>query len=467
MSDISTITPVQNTQDSTSATPSVPMGDPSQTQTRTQEPSQTQEVGDSPPIVNKTPSVPDIPDVVLEKVIKTKQSSIADASLKHVEFSDEAKTPTKKTHNDDPRYLTKLVSIDGLSPLELNLDALRGFASRCSVPGTRKMCKRDVCEEIAKAAKNPPSVVAVKAETRKNAVNRKRYCNVIFSDTVRPLLMTRGESLSKADLTDGFKTDEILHRRICTEYNNSDNHNDDAHPHLKNCRGNPKTFAGPILWEQSKKTLRYIVKEYEQCFYNWKLSGNHGEFGDTAGIDQRIPFENFIQNNNSLLYLHEFVYQYPNIFSKVTEELPVGAFTESTGSESIASISAKKRKKQTPKSSAMEGWTAFNQSNEKKNIAVAYALLTKMSTDLTNSIQVQQALKRTLFQEKARETNRTLRALKDGYDKYKSNENSDDDDCSHQSLFEEVKFTESVVDQNKEQLKHVKSKIANLDSSVA
>lgn len=246
---------------------------------------------------------PEQQGVSVEKVV-VKPGLLDNASMDHVEASDERGTPTTKQKNPDPNTLTKLVSIDGLSPATLSLDDLRTFAGRSGIPKARKMKKVKVCDAIAEHKLAPPPPVVKEENCPRIAVNRKRYCNVIFCDDIRPLLMIRGESLDKDELTDGRKTDEMLHRAICESYNNNLLHNDDAHPHLKGARGHPKTFAGPIKWEKSKETLNSIVKEYEEAFANWKLSGNHGDFED------RIPFCNSTKNNNSLLYLHEFVYQY-------------------------------------------------------------------------------------------------------------------------------------------------------------
>ena len=109
-------------------------------------------------------------------------------------------------------------------------------------------------------------------------MNRLRYCNVIFGDESRNDLATRGDKLSAADLTDGLKTDELLHRKICMEYNNTDKYNDNAWPQLQACKGDPYLFPGPIVWDQSLKTLKTLIREYEYCFNNWKLSGNHGAY---------------------------------------------------------------------------------------------------------------------------------------------------------------------------------------------
>ena len=59
--------------------------------------------------------------------------------------------------------------------------------------------------------------------------------------------------------------------------------------------------------------------EYEECFSNWKISGEHGGFGENKdkNSDAEDPeppklFSDFV-TTNSLLYLHEFDYQFPDV----------------------------------------------------------------------------------------------------------------------------------------------------------
>ena len=86
------------------------------------------------------------------------------------------------------------------------------------------------------------------------------------------------------------------------------------------------------MWQQSKLDLEKLLKQYECCFNNWKKSGNHGEFkedGDNNKENNPLPFSDFAGNNGSLKYLHEFIYQFPNIFDKALGDLPNGAIWNS------------------------------------------------------------------------------------------------------------------------------------------
>ena len=106
---------------------------------------------------------------------------------------------------------------------------------------------------------------------RRNAINRKRYMNVMFSKNVIGPLANRGKSLSKEELTAGKKTDEDLHKLICREYNNKKKHNENVFMVLGSTV-DPSSFEGPIVWQQSAKALKDIAKDYEYCYSNWKKS---------------------------------------------------------------------------------------------------------------------------------------------------------------------------------------------------
>ena len=144
-------------------------------------------------------------------------------------------------------------------------------------------------------AKQFPLKVKEEATFKKRVyVNHKQYCNVIFSDGIRPLLANRDEPLTKYQLTEGLKTGEILHQNIIKEYNNPEKNNIDAFPQLQNCPGDPSKLSGPIRWTQLARMLKHIVRDYEKCFNNWKLSDNHGAFGETDTTKKRMPFSQFI-----------------------------------------------------------------------------------------------------------------------------------------------------------------------------
>lgn len=74
----------------------------------------------------------------------------------------------------------------------------------------------------------------------------------------------------------------------------------------------------PNGWCKARLSTRLGVSDYETCLNNWRLSGNHGDFGDESGNSNRIPFVNFVNNKNILLYSHELVYEHQDTFSNLT-----------------------------------------------------------------------------------------------------------------------------------------------------
>ena len=318
-------------------------------------------------------------EIIVERVVQN-PSKLNNSVMDDVKISLLSDNPIRKvSKRKDAKPFTEndysqLVSISGIIVSDLSVHELRMFCSNNSLGG-RKFNKKSICDTIATAKHFPPKVKeeAVSTVKKRIHVNRKRYCNVIFSDGIRPLLANRGEPLTKDQLTEGLKTDEILHRSIIKEYNNPEKHNIDAFPQLQNCRGDPSKMSGRIEWTQSAKMLKDIVRDYEKCFNNWKLSGNHGAFGETDTTKERIPFSQFIMNNHSLLYLHEFVYQFPNIFEKMTGKLPEGCFSESIGDDGNKPSLKKSKASKTKASKSIkdddkwEKWEKVQQTNIKLN----------------------------------------------------------------------------------------------------
>ena len=143
-----------------------------------------------------------------------------------------------------------------------------------------------------------------------------------------PLIATRGASLDKDDLTCGLKTDQLLHMTIATEYNtNSDIYSGNAHPYVGGCNTDASIYDD-ISWQKSKKVFTELTNEYDKVFYNWKKSGFHGdipvedeETGEVTvpGSHKKI-FSHFVHGNCLLLYMHRFVFQFPECLEVITGE---------------------------------------------------------------------------------------------------------------------------------------------------
>ena len=113
------------------------------------------------------------------------------------------------------------------------MDAIRTFLSKFrsylkTINKSVSKNKKDVCNDLVELQikfdegdieLDDNGLIVIKTNTkpeftRANRINRKRFINVLFSSTIRPLLATRGVPLTKDELTMGFKTDELMHREI-------------------------------------------------------------------------------------------------------------------------------------------------------------------------------------------------------------------------------------------------------------
>eukprot|EP00978_Attheya_sp_CCMP212_P049246 scaffold636305_cov126-Attheya_sp.AAC.1 len=167
------------------------------------------------------------------------EDPVANSNLNDVEVVADETEPTKKPKKgatDSSVPCSKLKSINGILIKDLTVDQVRSFCSRCGITGSRRNTKVDICREIVIAKgtydvlkatgklgtsvkdemKKPKSTSLAGAAANMGPINRKRLCNVMFGDTVRPSMETRGKSLTKEDLTNGMKLDETLFRFIAT-----------------------------------------------------------------------------------------------------------------------------------------------------------------------------------------------------------------------------------------------------------
>lgn len=81
----------------------------------------------------------------------------------------------------------------------------------------------------------------------------------------------------------------------------------------------------PIDWHKSKDVLSHMQREYDKCFSNQKASGFHDKNIPTDIVDMtevcKKTFANFSKNRSSILYLHEFILQFPGTLDKITGEI--------------------------------------------------------------------------------------------------------------------------------------------------
>lgn len=255
---------------------------------------------------------------------------IKKATLQDVVISALPITPFKRYNkkNGPPHksICSKLVSILGIAPSKLSIVFLRNFCRREHILSKVRNPQKGMCAHaIAEAKLHPPIIPSPKKKKeliKLNGVNRKRYINVLFTETINEELNYRGAVLTKEELAAGVREDEYLHRAIVKEYNNNEKHKEDAYPNLILCPGDPAVFEGPIVWMQSKQTFEDIIGKYDICLNNWKVFG-----GDENSLK---PFSDFVKNHYTLLYFHEHAYAFPHVYEKMAGNLPEGVFYEST-----------------------------------------------------------------------------------------------------------------------------------------
>ena len=126
--------------------------------------------------------------------------------------------------------------------------------------------------------------------------------------------------MTKDELTEGLKTDHELHIDIAGEYNDFEKYKNDVFPQLaKGSKTKACSEFTPITQEKSATALKPLLTDYDTIFQKWKFSGNHGEFGEITA--ETKLFSNFISGAKIMLYLHQFVYQFPDILYVVTGKI--------------------------------------------------------------------------------------------------------------------------------------------------
>ena len=137
---------------------------------------------------------------------------LANASMGDVLLSDTADTIVSANRKSQ---LTRLKSIKSLQIAKNDVATLRLFCNQVGLKGQRKKTKYDICIALVEARASGSwkkwkdnEDVKEKGKGKVNAnviINRRRFCNVIFSDIIRPQLATLGEKLGRAELDAGLK----------------------------------------------------------------------------------------------------------------------------------------------------------------------------------------------------------------------------------------------------------------------
>ena len=167
------------------------------------------------------------PEVTVTDV-KVSPDPIANATMADVVFSSEFINPLKRINPKKPRNendYTRLVSIGSITAKALNLDHIKRFATRSGLTGHGRFLKQRMCEAIVEQKINPKKKKDDAKKKKTLPINHFRFINVLFDEDFAPKLGNRGKSLTKDQMTDGIKTDELLFRDFIVLYNNKERFN--------------------------------------------------------------------------------------------------------------------------------------------------------------------------------------------------------------------------------------------------
>ena len=203
----------------------------------------------------------------------------------------------------------------GAVALKVAVASKVAVVSKGTIASKRKL--KEITKKITQKKKKPDVMVEM---LWRLIINNRRYSNMIFGDKIRPRFATRGKPLTKDELTECLKTDHELHIHIAGEYNDFEKYNNNAFLQLsKGSKTKACSKFTPITPTQSATALKALPTDYDTIFQKWKLSRNHGEFGEITA--ETKLFSNFISGAKIMLYLHQFVYQFPDILYVVTGKI--------------------------------------------------------------------------------------------------------------------------------------------------
>jgi len=381
---------------------------------------------------------------------------------------------SKHKYSPNKLLMSRLKSINNVPVWKIPLDAIRPFRSKFrtylkSINKPVSKNKKDICDDLVdlrikfdegEITLDDDGLIIMKNDSkpefrRENRINIKRFINVLFSATIRPILATRDMPLTKDQLTIGSKRDEIMHREIIKEYNNPEFYNEDEWPTLGSLTS-ARLEEKPIVWQTSKKYLQILGEEYEVAYHNYRRTGNHGDFGDSDGD---ANFGSFIKSNQSLLYIHEFFHLYPEILATITGQLPKRVKLDTMDTNSERYQPKKKLKTKAKTTMYDKAVNVFLEQQEYRNKKLGQKF------ELHSYLQMNSVIMR-LYKENdelwefvKKKTKKTRLQLKDKYSlmkqRHAENIYDSDDNDSVDNIFEQII-------NHKEQIKLLKKKGANI-----
>ena len=181
--------------------------------------------------------------------------------------------------------------------------------------------------------------------------------------------------------------------------------------------------------------------------------------------DEVIPFVKFIENNTSLLYLHQFVYNFPDIFCDITGSLPIAA--ESIGySPSSASSFGRKKQKRTNKLQIFE--ESINSIEKKEALATQSEAYREFTTlNYRRTLNAAYKIKEKVFDRICKENGLKRKQVRKRYKIYvvnkhnNNNYDTDDSDSDVESLasqFSQCCRQDVVIEQSKLKLEKANTK---------
>ena len=107
----------------------------------------------------------------------------------------------QKWHGKNKLIYTNVKEIKGISITDVKVALLRRFCVKIELKGQGQVSKTNILKKLIDFKTTKQAL----EELMKKKVPFKRYqsVNVIFGITVKPLMHTRGQTLTKKDLTDG------------------------------------------------------------------------------------------------------------------------------------------------------------------------------------------------------------------------------------------------------------------------
>jgi hypothetical protein len=245
-------------------------------------------------------------------------------------------------------------------PKKLRVDQLRKFCRDNNIKMTepphqslRTSSKNVVMEEI-KAKKgrmmnnepDPWTRSESPAAAKAPSVNRYRLANVLFSDTVQPVVMGRGKCLTRQELDVGLKTDQEVFEKVALEYNKKgvDDYDEVQYSQftIHGEKNLPSSFE-MIDWKEAQKVTKDCLSNLLEARRKMDISGTHDDDIEDAAEQHGMQIGRFTPMHY-VVYWNLFVEENQELFDKLKGGLIETAFNLSDGTDTAATDKKKSKK---------------------------------------------------------------------------------------------------------------------------